>query len=425
MVRGPVAPRPATPTRKVTIPAAVAPLLLEFPSLDARLWSLAIARLVVTAGFSAVMPFLAMHLAVDRQVPVVGIGLLWTLVGACSAAAQWLAGEVADRLGRRPVMLAGMILRSLNLAALGYAVGARAGIPVIASLCVLNGMMRAFYDPIASAVVASLSAPEERLAAFSLHRVGSSLGWVLGPLVATLASEAAYHLLFWVAAPVTLLAAGLVAFIPETRPAAPRANIRLRELLSLRAFRRDPTFLRFLGGTFTFFLLQTQMYHMLSIYAAKHIGLDRGHVGSLFALNGILVVLLQLPAVRLIRYIGTSGALVLGCLGFFASYIACGLAVDYLSLLACFGVLTLCEIIALPAQQTAVTALAPPERVAPYAGMFGLVQGAAQTAGPLLGTMLLDWVSPRGAWFVLSSLGLVALVLYRRLPAATGTFARS
>ena len=66
----------------MTIPAAMAPLLPEFPALDRRIWILAAARVIVTAGFAAVMPFLAMHLAVgaadagaDRS------ALLWTAVG--------------------------------------------------------------------------------------------------------------------------------------------------------------------------------------------------------------------------------------------------------------------------------------------------------------------------------------------------------
>ena len=42
------------------------PLLAEFRALDRRVWVLAAARLVVTAGFAMVMPFLAMHLAIDH-----------------------------------------------------------------------------------------------------------------------------------------------------------------------------------------------------------------------------------------------------------------------------------------------------------------------------------------------------------------------
>jgi MFS family permease len=170
---------------------------------------------------------------------------------------------------------------------------------------------------------------------------------------------------------------------------------------------------RFLLATFVFYLLQTQMYHIMAIYAAKHLGLDRAHVGTLFTLNGILVVLIQLPAVRFIRFIGTRGALVIGSLGYFVAYSGCALATGYLSLLACVALVTLSEIVALPAQQTAITNMAPPDKVAGYAGLFGLVQGAAQTAGPVLGTFLLELLSPRGAWLLLAVLGLAAAGGYR------------
>jgi DHA1 family multidrug resistance protein-like MFS transporter len=394
----------------VTIPAAVAPLLREFPELDRRLWILAAARVIVTAGFAAVMPFLAMHLAVARHIPVLKIGLLWTAVGICSSVTQWFCGQVVDRIGRRRVMLAAMALRSANLAGLGYAIGTDASFEVIGLLCLFNGAMRAFYDPAASAVVASLAAPEERVAAFSLHRVGSSIGWAAGPLTAALASGFDYQVLFYVAAPVTLLAALAVATIPETRPEGPRPRLRLP---SLASFAQDRTFVRFLAATFVFYLLQTQMYHIMAIYAAKHVGLDRGQVGTLFALNGVLVVLIQLPAVRYIRHLGTRGALLLGSLGYSAAYAACSIATSYPPLLACVALVTLSEIIAVPAQQATVTGMAPRDKVASYAGLFGFVQGAAQTAGPILGTCLIEFVSPSGAWLLLSALGLLAAVGYR------------
>jgi MFS family permease len=394
----------------MSAPAAVAWLLLQFPHLDRRIWILAAARLIVTAGFSTVMPFLAMHLAVERHVSLLKIGLLWTVVGLSSSLTQWLAGQVADRLGPRQVMLTAMVMRSLNLAALGYAVGRHAPLSVIGLLCLVNGSMRAFFDPVASAVVASLAPREARVAAFSLQRVGSSVGWAIGPLVVTLASGVSFEALFYAAAPLTLLAALAVATISETRPERAPAPVRF---LHFGSFAKDRAFTRFLVGSFAFYLLQTQMYHIMAIYAAKHLGLDRTQVGTLFTLNGILVVLIQLPAVRYIRHVGTRGALVIGSLGYAIAYGGCAFAWGYLPLLACVALVTLSEIVAAPAQQATVTEMAPPEKVAGYAGLFGLVQGAAQTAGPVLGTCLIEFASPRGAWLCLSVLGLIAALVYR------------
>jgi MFS family permease len=400
--------RPRLHTRKVTIPAAV---LRDFPELDSRIWLLAGARFVVTAGFAAVMPFLAMHLAVERHVPILRIGALWTVVGLVSASAQWIAGQVTDRMGRRRILLGAMMVRSLNLAVLGWVVGQRAPFAAIAALCLVNGVSRAFYDPAASAVVAALCSRDERVAAFSLHRVGSSLGWAAGPLAVTFAPDASYSAFFYVAAPVTLLAALAIASIPETGPVTPKTAMRWSQLLSVS---RDPRLLRFLAATVAFFVLQTQMYHILPIYAAKHLGLDRGQVGTLFVVNGILVVLVQLPAVRFIRRIGTAGALVLGSLGYLIAYGGVGLAAGLVSLLPCVVAGTLCEIVAVPAHQARVTALAPADNVASYAGLAGLAQGLAQTMGPIIGSALIELVSPRVGWLLLAVFGVLAALGFRR-----------
>lgn len=401
--------RHAHPTRRVTIPAIV---LGNAPRLDRRIWQLTVARFVVTAGFAAVMPFLAIHLAVERHVSILRIGLLWTVVGFVSASMQWVAGQVTDRVGRRRVLLGAMVLRSLNLAALGWAIGAHASIPVIGALCIVNGAMRAFYDPAASAVVASLSARDDRVTAFSLHRVGSSLGWAAGPLAVTFAPEAAYGAIFFVAAPITLLAAGAVALIRDIGPITPLPKkTRLRDI---GVYFRDRRLARFLAATLPFFVLQTQMYHILPIYAAKHLGLDRTQVGSLFVANGILVVLLQLPAVQIIQRIGTAGALVTGSFGYVLAYCGVGLSTGYLSLLACVLLATLCEIVAVPAHQARLTGLAPHDQVAGYAGLGGLVQGLGQTSGPIIGSALIDLLPPAMGWGFLAVLGIVAAYGFRR-----------
>jgi len=397
-------------SRAMRAVVSVAGGLIVLPGLDRRIWLLTFVRFVVTAGFAVVMPFLAMHLAVDRHVPLLSIGALWAISSGVSAALQWVAGHLADRLGRQRVLLTGMFLRSINLALLGYAVDSHASFTVIGIFAVLNGALRAFYDPIAWAIVAALSRGEDRVAAFSVHRIGSSLGWVAGPLLATIASEAHYGTMFYVCAPLTLLAPVAAIFIGEIESGEAR---RAPSPVDALAFLSDPRFVRFLFATFAFFLLQTQMYHMLSVYAAKHLGLTRGEVGSLFTINAVLVVLLQLPTVRIIAHLGHVRTLVIGSVTYAIAFIACGLATGYIGLVAAVALITLCEILTAPAQQARMTHLAPGDRLGGYSGAFGLFQGAAQALGPVLGIFLLETLDPRGAWFALAFFGPIAAWLYR------------
>jgi MFS family permease len=368
--------------------------------------------MVVTGGYSMVMPFLAMHLAVEQRVPVVTVGAIWLVAGGLGAFSQWVAGELGDRLGRRPLMLGAMLVRAVNLAAMGAAIAAGAPWPVIALLTILNSILRGFFEPLATALVADLVPPPQRVSAYSLQRVGLNVGWAGGPAVAALAAGVSYAHLFYAAAPLTLLAAaGLWRIREPHRVLADRA-FTLPELL---AFTRDRVLLRFLLATLAFFTLQVQMFQTLSIYSAKVLHLSRAEVGTLYTLNGILVVLLQLPAVHTILRLGTWRALMVGALGYAVSYAAVGLAVGHLSLLLCIAGITLAEIVSSPAQQAAITSLAPGDRVGAYAGLYGLCQVVGQSGGPLIGASLLAVLPSRAAWFVLALFGIGAALGYRKL----------
>src|SRR3954463_1421228 len=120
-------------------------VIAEFRALDRRNWYLAGARLIVTAGFSMVLPFLGVYVTRDLGAPAKAAGLIWALAGAVGAAMQWLAGTLSDRIGRRDGMVASMVLRALNLAGLGYAVSTRAPVELVGVLIVMNAALRAFF----------------------------------------------------------------------------------------------------------------------------------------------------------------------------------------------------------------------------------------------------------------------------------------
>jgi predicted MFS family arabinose efflux permease len=383
------------------------PAFAEFRALDRRNWTLAGARLVVSAGFSMVLPFMARYLAVDRQQPAIVVGIIWMLAGACGAAMQWLAGTLSDRVGRRTVMMVSMVVRAANLAGLGYLTAIQGPVPIIGALIVANAILRAFFDPVGNALVVDLSRPEQRVAAFSLQRVGINVGWTMGTASVGLG---AYSRLFYVAAGLTLLAALGISRIVEPPRSSSARPPGWREMLALLD---DGPLVRFLGATIFFFMLQVQLYQALSIYATKVLHLTLDQIGNLYALNGLLVVILQMAAVGFIRRLGTRQALIVGCLGYAASYAAVGLASGFLTLLLCVACVTLAEIVTAPAQQTTIASLAPTGQVGVYAGVFGLCQVTGQSLGPLAGTAMLDALPARVAWFVLALFGVAAAILYR------------
>src|SRR6185503_19447018 len=129
---------------------------------------------------------------------------------------------------------------------------------------------------------------------------------------------------------------------------------------------------------FFFFLLQAQLYATLSLYSANHLHLSLVAISHLYSLNGLMVVLLQIPAFHYIRRTGTTRVLVIGACAYALSYALCGAATREGHLLLCVGAITIAEIITAPAQQAAATGMAPPHRLGAYLGLFGLAQAAGQ-----------------------------------------------
>jgi MFS family permease len=402
--------------------------LAEMRMLDRRIWILAFARLVSTAGFSIVLPFLPMHLANERHVPVAAVGLIWTIAGVCGAVMQWVGGALSDRVGRMPLLMLSSFLRIVVLGCLGYATHIRAPVSVLALLVILAGVMRAFFDPPVQALVADLAPPERRVAAFSLQRIGVNIGFTAGPAVAALTAGVPYHLLFYWSIPVSLAAWMALTFVreparsgnPPSPISTPLADLRA----ALARLAEDRVFVRFLLATFACFVLQIQLFHTLSIYAARTLQMSRGAVGTIYVVNGLLVVLLQLPAVAYINRWGRKWALTMGALGYAVSYGLVGLAHTQLTLLLCVAAVTVSEVILAPAQHAEVTSMAPAGRVGAYSGLFGLAQIAGQSVGPAFGGLALDAVTPRLAWPLLALFGVAAAFWYRSALTATPTHER-
>ena len=167
-----------------------------------------------------------------------------------------------------------------------------------------------------------------------------------------------------------------------------------------------------------------QLYQTASIYAASVLKLDRAEVGTMFTLNGALVVLLQLPAIQYIQRLGTRRALIAGTLGYAVSYAAVGLAVGQLTLLACIAAVTLAEIITSPAQQAAITGAGPARKNRRVHRAFTVcARWRGSPSGPLIGTTLLASLPPRAAWFGARLCSACCACLgYRQLVGAIGTY---
>ncbi|MGA7673887.1 MAG: TCR/Tet family MFS transporter [Rhizomicrobium sp.] len=155
-------------------------------------------------------------------------------------------GNLSDRFGRRPVLIASLLAIGVDYAIMGWA-------PTIGWLFlgrILSGMAGASYTT-ASAYIADVSPPEKRAANFGLVGAAFGLGFIIGPAIGGILGGYSVRLPFFVAAALGFANAAYGAFVlGESLPKERRRKFeiwRANPLGALMALRRFPYVLGLCG----------------------------------------------------------------------------------------------------------------------------------------------------------------------------------
>jgi MFS family permease len=291
----------------------------------------------------------------------------------------------------------------------------------------VTSTLRGCFEPVAYALVADIVRDDQRVAAFGIQRMGTNVGWSVGPaLGGVLTLVMPYGAVFYLAAG-GLIAAAVVTLgiedpVRRISAAAPARNDLGRALLDGLT---DRVMSMLLLGTFLCALLETQMFSTFSVYMTKKIGLTIADVGLIYACNGLAVLVLQVPALGLIRRMGIRVMLpwssFLDALGFAVIGFATGFAGGAVAIV----ILTCAEVLFDPAQQAAIAEVADPARRGRAFGVVGFASMIGIALAPLLGGILLDAIGDHhvAMWLAISAIGVgqtACFVAFVRRRAAVG-----
>jgi MFS family permease len=149
----------------------------------------------------------------------VGVGLSLAVVSASEFAVLFHAGSLADRRGRRAVMLPAFGLLCASVAVIGLATS----LPWFLAVMVVLGVAAGYAGVAPTAMLADVAPSRSSGTAIGAYRFMTDVGFVLGPLVAGVTADlAGFGAAFAVSAGPSLLAVIMLLSIPETmRPASP------------------------------------------------------------------------------------------------------------------------------------------------------------------------------------------------------------
>ncbi len=379
---------------------SVIPRFTAWAELDRRIWTLAWARAVNTVGLSLVMAFLGVYVVDERGYSAALFGAIALGANLTQSMTNAWAGELSDRIGRRPIMVGSLVLRALAIAVLGVQILLDAPLWSLALNFVASASLRGCFEPAAYALVADIAQPEQRVAAFGLQRMGINLGWAVGPAAGgLLAVVIPYGAVFFFASAGLLAAAWTCRGLADPREHGAGRHLeraRLRDAFAEAL--RQPPMVALLLGSFLFALAHTQLFSVFAIYMTKGLGLEKDEVGLLYTINGVLVLLMQWPALGAIRRVGTSAALIGSSLVFAFGFGLIGAADGFAGGALAIAVITLGEVLFAPAHQAAAAESGDAARLGKSFGLVGFVQMLGVAIGPLLGGALFDAIGHHHLW---------------------------
>ena len=375
---------------------------------------MAFARAVNTMGLSLAMTFLGIYVVETRGYPAWLLGLVLLVANLCQSLSNAWAGNLSDRIGRRPLITGSLFIRSVFIALLGTQIMFDAPLWSLALNMVITSGLRGCFEPVAYALVSDVVTSDQRIAAFGLQRMGTNLGWAVGPaLGGTLTLVIPYGAVFYVAAAGMIIAAIVTLYVVD--PVQKQHAEHATDLRSALIDGWKTSRMRLLlTGTFLAALLQTQMFSTFSIYMTDEIGLHKADVGLLYTLNGAGVLCLQLPAVALVRRFGIATVLpwasLLDALGFALIGLATGSIGGALAMLT----ITSAEVVFAPAHQTAIAEVADPSQRGRAYGVIGFSQMVGIAVAPLVGGILFDAIGQHHAsmWALIATIGIAQAVCF-------------
>lgn len=388
--------------------------------LPREFWWLWLSTLVNRLG-GFVATFMALYLTLDRGYSASYAGLVAALHGLGGVISSLGAGVMTDRLGRRPTMLIAQLSMAVSVAVLGFMDHPGA----IAAVAFFVGMASNASRPAVQAMMADIVPPKDRVRAFSLNYWAINLGFAVSSAGAGFIAEYSY-LAGFLGEALMVLACAVVVFlkVPESRPAqaAPvktAGGKRAKDEVRITTVLRDGRFMGVVGLSFLVSLIFQQGYVGLPVAMGAD-GLSSSDFGTAIAVNGVLIVALQIPVTRFIQHRDPRRLLIISSLlaGYGFGLTAFAGSVAVYALTVC--VWTLAEIVNAPTQTGLVVQLSPAQGRGRYQGMYTMSWSVAALVAPLMSGFVIDHYGAAWLWGACAVIGTVAglgyWLLMRNLP---------
>ncbi|MEV0464640.1 MFS transporter [Nocardia tengchongensis] len=410
-------------------------VLTKFRGFDRAAQLLMVNQFGINLGFYMLMPYLAGYLSGPLGLAAWAVGLVLGVRNFSQQGMFLVGGTLADRLGYKPLIVAGCLLRTAGFALLAFA----SDLPSLIIASAATGFAGALFNPAVRAYLAA-EAGERRVEAFAVFNIFYQAGTLAGPLVGLALLALDFRVTAAAAAVVfaALTVAQLFA-LPARRSAEPA--VRTSVLEDWRTVVANRRFVAFAAAMVGSYVLSFQVYLALPLQAEYLAGARAQTVTSaLFVISGVVAVAGQLRITAWFRSRwGTGRGLVVGVSLLAVSFLPLAMlpsakpfggALALGALLLAAAVLAVGTAAVFPFEMDTVVSLSGNRLVATHYGFYNTIVGIGILIGNLATGALLGAAHAVGAdWAVwlglvvigaIAALALAALDRSNRVPTRGG-----
>ncbi|HEX5807219.1 MAG TPA: MFS transporter [Anaerolineales bacterium] len=422
------------------------PLYNEYPR---QFWLMITGIVFATAGGSMIWPFLLIYASGKLNLPLSTVAALISINAGTGLLSSFIAGTLADKIGRKVVMNF-----SLTMTGLTYFLLMRAETyPQFVGLMIMIGLSNPLYQVGADAMLADMIPAEKRTDAYAINRIANNAAFALGPAVGGFLATRSYDLAFYGAGTGFLIYSVLLFFL--ARETLQKENnqqpiLRLSPSVSMRRliapFKprpldkagmvssekasanegykrvfRDRNYMAFVGVVSLGLIAPTMLWILMPVYAKTNYGIPEALYGWIPTTNALMCVFVQYFVTGITRRHPTLPVLGAGMLIYSLGVGSVALMSSFWGFWLSMVILTFGELTLVPTASKYVADLAPADLRGRYMSIHWLGWGVARTLSPILGGFLNDNIAPRAIWIGGLLIGLtstVGLFLLSRASAA-------
>lgn len=384
-------------------------------------WLMITGIVISTAGGSMIWPFLLIYASKKLDMPLSTVAALISINAGTGLLASFLAGTLADKVGRKAVMVF-----SLVTSGIAYFFLMRAGTyPQFAVLMVMIGLSNPLYQVGADAMLADIIPSEQRTDAYAINRIAGNAAFGIGPAVGGFLASTSYDLAFYGATTGFLAYGLLMIFLAEEtlgKALSETKSLSFIEQAAAESERstsssngygrvfQDKGYMAFVALIGLGFIAPSMLWILMPVYTNLNFHVPEAMYGWIPTTNAFMCVFIQYSVTQLTRNHKTLAVVAMGMLFYALGTGSVALMSGFWGFWLSMVILTFGELTLIPTASKYVADIAPADLRGRYMSIYWVGWGLSRTVAPLLGGYLNDTISPRAIWVGGLLIGLTSTV---------------